>query len=128
MGTSYSVCSHAFLWLTTCNRDALHLKRPAYEHLAALFKKQCTWSQRLEPENGHLSTATLSIKGQHWSPCHKMACSGYSLFDFLASLSPSWFMLLLLFLLFFHLKEGFCWAGSEITTVQSSCLWLIAQE
>lgn len=81
-----------FLWLTTCNRDALHLK-DLHEHLTALFQLQCTWCRRLELENGHLSTATLSIKGQHWPPCHKMACSGYSLFDFPASLSPSWFML-----------------------------------
>lgn len=60
-----------FLWLTTCNRDAPSLKRCSYEHLRALFKLQCTWCQRLELENGHLSTATLSIKGKHWPPCHK---------------------------------------------------------
>lgn len=99
----HPVCDQTFLWLTTCNRDALHLnkKRNAYEYLTALFKLQCTWSQWLEPENGHLSTATLSIKGQHWPPCHKMACSGYSLFDFPTSLSPSWSTL-------FHMKEVSC--------------------
>lgn len=99
----HPVCNQTFLWLTTCNRDALHLnkKRNAYEYLTALFKLQCTWSQWLEPENGHLSTATLSIKGQHWPPCHKMACSGYSLFDFPTSLSPSWSTL-------FHMKEVSC--------------------
>lgn len=99
----HPVCNQTFLWLTTCNRDALHLnkKRNAYEYLTALFKSQCTWSQWLEPENGHLSTATLSIKGQHWPPCHKMACSGYSLFDFPTSLSPSWSTL-------FHMKEVSC--------------------
>lgn len=99
----HPVCNQTFLWLTTCNRDALHLnkKRNAYEYLTALFKLQCTWSQWLEPENGHLSTATLSIKGQHWPPCHKMACSGYSLFDFPTSLSPSWSTV-------FHVKEVSC--------------------
>ena len=81
-----------FLWLITCNRDALRWTT----------LQLCSNCIALAVgENGHLSTVTLSIKGQRWPPCHKMACSGFSLFDFPASLSPSRFIL-------------FIWKGSLV--------------
>lgn len=95
-------CSMAFLRLITCNGDALYQK-----HLAVLFWVHCTRCWRSGLENGHLSTATLSIKGQHWPPCHKKA--------------PLWLLSVWLSSLFvtvlthaLHLKEGSCCAGSEI--------------
>lgn len=108
-----------FWWWTACNGDGLNSKD--LRTSASRLRSDCSTLDVSEPENGHLSSATLSIKSQHWRSCHKMACSGYSVW------LSSQFVTVLIHAS--HLKGVSCRGRQgNMTKVQSCCRWLIAQE